>query len=230
MNKKQIILASALILLLSFFAFEKLTYQPDVVKAEAISLNATDQAEKPFSIDVNDRIRDIKDIEFVVSKNIERLANLMVEDSNHRFKKNWATFLIKEAYQYEIDPLIVYELLKVETGHTFSPDTIGPPTIYGYAYGMSQFMENTAPWIADMAGLPYEKQMLFDPYYSMTLAVVYLDYLYDRYENWDEALTAYHRGMTGMKNYKDRNGTARSYYAELIQDNADSHQLIAFLN
>ncbi|SDB98879.1 Transglycosylase SLT domain-containing protein [Pelagirhabdus alkalitolerans] len=155
--------------------------------------------------------------------NVEEAANEMVEDSNGEFKKSWAVYLINEANAYDIDPFLVYELLKVETGHTFNPDLVGPETQYGHAYGLAQFMTNTAPWIADMANLPYSFELLFDPYYSMELSVVYLDYLYDEYNNWDEALTAYHRGMSGMETYKSQNGTARSEYAEVIQTNAEEH-------
>lgn len=158
---------------------------------------------------------------------IEQIAEKMVDDSEGRFKKTWAIYLANEATQYEIDPFLIYELLKVETGHTFDPNLIGPETIYGHAYGMAQFMKNTAPWIADMAGLPYSEELLFDPYYSMNLAIVYLDFLHHKYDDWDQALTAYHRGMTGMENYVQRTGTAKSHYADIIQTNAKKHHTVA---
>ncbi len=158
---------------------------------------------------------------------IEEIAEQMVKDSDERFKKTWAIYLVNEAIQYEIDPFLIYELLKVETGHTFDPDLIGPETRYGHAYGMSQFMKNTAPWIANMANLPYSDDLLFDPYYSMKLAVVYLDFLHHKYEDWDQALTAYNRGMTGMENYMRNNGSAKSQYAQIIQTKAKAHQSVA---
>ena len=161
---------------------------------------------------------------------IEEFADQMVSDSKDRFKKTWAIYLVKQAEQFEIDPFLIYELLKVETGHTFNPKLIGPETKYGHAYGLSQFMQNTAPWIAEMAGLPYSDDLLFDPYYSIQLAVVYLDYLHDQYQDWNQALTAYHRGMTGMEKYKQRTGTARSEYADIIQTNAKEHQKLVILN
>lgn len=161
---------------------------------------------------------------------IEEISNQFYEDSSGKFKKSWGIYLANEARKYEIDPYILYELLKVETGNTFDPTLVGPETKYGHAYGMAQFMKNTAPWIADMADLPYEDELLFDPYYSMKLSVVYLDYLHHEYSNWNEALTAYHRGMSGMEAYKKLNGSAKSEYAMLIQSNADSHRTVAFAN
>lgn len=157
---------------------------------------------------------------------VEKVAEQMVEDSDDRFKKTWAIYLVNETTQYEIDPFLVYELLKVETGNTFDPDLIGPETNYGHAYGMSQFMKNTAPWIAEIADLPYSDELLFDPYYSMKLAIVYLDFLHHKYDNWDQALTAYNRGMIGMENYMRNNGTAKSQYAQTIQTKAKNHHIV----
>lgn len=161
---------------------------------------------------------------------LEETAERFTDDSDGRFKKTWGLYLANESKRYDIDPYLIYELLKVETGGTFDPTLIGPETQYGHAYGMSQFMKNTAPWIADMAGLPYSKELLFDPYYSIQIAVVYLDFLYHKYDNWDEALTAYHRGMTGMEIYKQANGTARSDYAKQIQTRAEAHRLVVRAN
>ncbi|PRO65152.1 lytic transglycosylase [Alkalicoccus urumqiensis] len=145
------------------------------------------------------------------------------EDSEGAFEKDWGLLLALEAEKQNIDPFVVYELLRVETGDTFDPELVGPETQYGHAYGMAQFMENTGPWIAEMAGLPYEKELLFDPQYAIQLSVTYLSYLHDRYEgNWDEALTAYHRGMSGMKQYVQENGDAASWYAVEIQEKAEA--------
>ncbi|SER81261.1 lytic transglycosylase domain-containing protein [Salisediminibacterium halotolerans] len=151
----------------------------------------------------------------------EEKAAKMYEDSDGEFKKDWGMFLSIKAEKNEINPFIVYELLKVETGDQFDPDMVGPETSDGHAYGLAQFMKNTGPWIADKAGLDYEHEKLFDPYYAMHLSVTYLDYLYDEYDgNWDKALTAYHRGMDGMEQYKDEHGDAKSWYAVDIQEDA----------
>ncbi|WP_235001595.1 lytic transglycosylase domain-containing protein [Halobacillus sp. Marseille-P3879] len=161
---------------------------------------------------------------------LEEQAHAFYKDSDGEFKKPWALFLVKKAEKYGIDPVVVYELLKVETGDTFNPNLVGPETEYGKAYGMGQFMKNTAPWIADMAGLPYEEELLFDPYYSMQLSVVYLDYLYNKYNDWDKALTAYHRGVEGLKEYIEENGDAKSWYAKEIQTKASRHETVASAN
>ncbi|SDN08509.1 transglycosylase SLT domain-containing protein [Sediminibacillus halophilus] len=161
---------------------------------------------------------------------IEQIADTFVEESDGRFKKSWALYLVKEAQKFDIDPKIVFELLKVETGGTFDAELVGPETKYGKAYGMGQFMKNTAPWVAEMAGLPYEEELLYDPYYSMQLSIVYLDYLHNEYGKWEEALTAYHRGMNGMEEFVRKNGDAKSWYAVEILSNAENHKTVATAN
>lgn len=163
------------------------------------------------------------DYSFMKWDNHNKVASKFVQDSNGKFKRSWALFLVKHAKKYDINPHIPYELLKVETGNTFDPTLVGPKTIYGRAYGMAQFMKNTAPWVADMADLPYEEKMLFDPYYSIHLSIVYLDFLYEQYGNWNMALTAYHRGMGGLENFMEENGHGKSWYSAEILTNAKAY-------
>ncbi|PYZ94277.1 lytic transglycosylase [Salipaludibacillus keqinensis] len=158
----------------------------------------------------------------------KQVSNHLYEESDGLFKKDWGLFLTLEAQKREIDPFLVYELLKVETGGKFDPELVGPETQYGHAYGMAQFMKNTGPWIAEMADLPYDDEMLFDPHYSIQLSVVYLDFLYQQYEDWDYALTAYHRGIYGLEQYIEDNGDAKSWYAVEIQENAETTGLVAY--
>ncbi|MGY4690326.1 lytic transglycosylase domain-containing protein [Salibacterium sp. K-3] len=151
-------------------------------------------------------------------------AEILKEESGGDFQIDWGTYMVYQAEKKDIRPALVYELLKVETGGTFNPDLTGPPTKYGHAYGMAQFMKNTGPWIADMAGLPYSDSMLFDPFYSIQLSIEYLDYLHDKYGNWNQALTAYHRGVGGLEMYEEEHGHAESWYAEEIQEKAAVQQ------
>jgi soluble lytic murein transglycosylase-like protein len=151
-------------------------------------------------------------------------------DSDGKFEKEWGLFLGELAQQHNVDPYIVYELLKTETGGTFDPELVGPKTQYGPAYGLAQFMKNTAPWIAEMAELPYRDELLHDPFYSIELSVHYLNFLYSEYEDWDYALTAYHRGMGGLETYIARNGHAMSDYATTIQERATEFDGVAFVD
>ncbi|ALA51130.1 transglycosylase SLT domain-containing protein [Shouchella clausii] len=152
-----------------------------------------------------------------------KLADELYEDSDGHFKKEWGMYLAHLAEQKQMNPYLVYELLKVESGEQFDTNAVGPKTKYGHAYGMAQFMTNTAPWIAEMAGVEYRQELLFDPFYAIQLSVEYLDFLYDQYGDWDKALTAYNRGMGGLESYINENGDAKSSYAVKIQTAAERH-------
>ncbi|MDQ0253087.1 soluble lytic murein transglycosylase-like protein [Evansella vedderi] len=164
---------------------------------------------------------------YLMWEQANELADHFYEDSDGRFKREWGQFLALEAFEKDIDPFLIYELLRVETGGRFDPNVVGPETRYGHAYGLAQFMKNTSPWIAEMADLPYDHDMLFDPLYSIQLAVTYLDFLHNQYGDWDHALTAYHRGMYGLQNYIAQHGNARSWYAVEIQEKAQAQAILA---
>lgn len=168
---------------------------------------------------------DIKwDADYYEWAEARKQAEHLHEDSNGRFERDWGTFLVHQAKKKNIDPAIVFELLNVETGGKFEPDLVGPKTKYGKAYGMAQFMKNTGPWVAKKANMPYSHTLLFDPYYSIQLSIEYLDYLQEKYNNWDKTLTAYHRGIGGLEAYEDKHGNAESWYALEIQENAEENQ------
>lgn len=137
---------------------------------------------------------------------------LTVEEMSH---------LIKEANRHDIPVEILIKLLKTESN--FNKDTVGPLTAYGHAYGIAQFMENTAPWIAEMADLDYDKEYLFDPLYSITLAATYLNYLqygdehtHAGFHDWHATLTAYNRGIGGFKTYVRDHQTTVSRFSNTI--------------
>ncbi|WP_235162437.1 MULTISPECIES: transglycosylase SLT domain-containing protein [Sediminibacillus] len=210
---------------------DAISQEKEEIKAQIVKLeqeNKQLQSEKEYLQSQQSKSPDKNG--YLTWPKIEQIADTFVEESEGRFKKSWALYLVKESQKFDVDPKIVYELLKVETGGTFDAKLVGPETKYGKAYGMGQFMTNTAPWVAEMAGLPYEKELLYDPYYSMQLSIVYLDYLHNEYGNWEEALTAYHRGMSGMKKFVRENGDAKSWYAVEILSNAENHKTVVTAN
>lgn len=146
---------------------------------------------------------------------------------DHKLSKKELRHVIKESNRHDIPVGIMLKLLKVESN--FNKDLVGPPTKYGQAYGMAQFMTNTAPWISEMANLDYDFELLFDPYYSITLAATYLHYLqygdnhsHMGYKDWHTSLTAYNRGMGGLRQYQQKHNTSISSYSEKIINQANA--------
>jgi soluble lytic murein transglycosylase-like protein len=145
---------------------------------------------------------------------------------DQQLSKDEIHHLIREANRLNIPVEILLKLLKIESN--FNNELVGPPTKYGHAYGMAQFMKNTAPWIANMANMEYEFKKLFDTSYSITLAATYLHYLqygnggsHEGYQNWHTSLTAYNRGMGGLRSYKRKYQTTISSYSETIISEAE---------
>ncbi|MFA9559352.1 transglycosylase SLT domain-containing protein [Evansella sp. AB-rgal1] len=224
------ILISSLLVLYIFINYER---SNDIPEATDLQIEKEPiKEEMQFIVEMDNLFNDIKHLgynyylSFDLWGRASEFSKVFSEDSDGRFQENWGRFLTIEAKRKGIDPFLVYELLKVETGGTFDPYLVGPQTVYGQAYGLAQFMENTGPWIAGMADLEYDLQFLFDPYFSIQLCIVYLDFLYKLYEDWNHALTAYHRGIYGLEEYIEENGNAESWYALEIISNAKGHELV----
>jgi soluble lytic murein transglycosylase-like protein len=160
-------------------------------------------------------------------QDLKRTVTFYRTKIEHQLSKDEMRHLIKEANRLNIPEEILIKLLKIESN--FDSDLVGPATKYGHAYGLAQFMENTAPWISNMANMEYEFNKLFDPYYSITLAATYLHYLqygdgksHVGYHDWHTSLTAYNRGMGGLRTYKRKYQTTVSTYSESIILGAES--------
>ncbi|WP_245680533.1 lytic transglycosylase domain-containing protein [Bacillus marinisedimentorum] len=227
LNRYAAVLVIVVIALIGFYEFKlhevkKEVYSLQAANEELAGKQMFDSFDKETGKNKNKLVNG-----YLTWKSGNEIANDLVKKSDGKFKKDWGVFMANEALRRDIDPYLVFELLKVESGGKFEPTLKGPETEYGHAYGMAQFMKNTAPWIAEMAGMPYEDELLFDPYYSIQLSIVYLDFLQKRFKDWDKALTAYHRGIYGMEKYIEENGHARSWYAEEIQESAEEHDFVA---
>ncbi|MFB4166168.1 lytic transglycosylase domain-containing protein [Alteribacillus sp. JSM 102045] len=206
-------------------AFEKAHIEEHMERLEDKSEELEKAKDFEKKIGYLDETNEIEwDIEYHEWADAREQAEALKKESDGRFELDWGTYLIHQAKKKNINPALVFELLNVETGGKFDPELVGPPTKYGKAYGMAQFMKNTGPWIAKKADMPYSHSLLFDPFYSIQLSIEYLDYLYEKYDNWDKALTAYHRGVGGLKAYEDKHGNAKSWYAEEIQEKADKKE------
>jgi len=124
--------------------------------------------------------------------------------------------LEKYAASYELPFNIVYELVKLES--SFNPEL----TSYNewndtYDRGLLQLNDNTSPWLAEKVGIKnFDYETTYDPEMNVKMGLWYLSFLHKKYQSWHDTLTAYNRGMTGLKNYVQRNGTSKSAYSKII--------------
>ncbi|MBM7543219.1 hypothetical protein [Amphibacillus cookii] len=63
---------------------------------------------------------------------------------------------------------------------------------------------------------------------AIQLAIVYLDFSHHKYQDWNQALAAYHRGMSGMESYITDKWYSRK--SRQIQTKAEQHHTIAMAN
>ena len=71
------------------------------------------------------------------------------------------------------------------------------------ASGLMQLMPATAKWCADVLGVEYEEEMLFDAKYNIRLGTFYLKYLYEKFGDERLALAAYNAGEGNVMKWLD---------------------------
>lgn len=62
------------------------------------------------------------------------------------------------------------------------------------AMGLCQVMPTTAEWCAGKMGIEYSEDLLYIAEYNAKIAVFYLDYLFEKFEDFDLAVCAYNAG------------------------------------
>jgi len=127
--------------------------------------------------ELQSEVQELQDI-LGVRKNLSEKTGLPLSTVNHLFKR------CEESQN--VSPELLFSLFQLESD--FNPEVVNKNS---GATGIGQFMPTTAKWIAEMHNLPYSYNLLFDPYYNIQLTVLYLDYLYDHYENWPLVLSMY---------------------------------------
>ena len=122
--------------------------------------------------------------------------------------------IINESKKSGVDPFLILGLLKTES--SFNPKA----TSRNGAKGLGQIMTATGRWTAKRSGLTFSSRSLYNPTYNAKLTVTYFSYLFKAYKgNKHRALTAYNRGIGGLKYYERRAGTAKSSYSAKVLKN-----------
>lgn len=99
---------------------------------------------------------------------------------------------VAAATRYGINSRIAVEQIRQESG--FNPTAVGPPTRYGTAKGMAQFIDDT--WRRYGSGSP------FDPPAALEAYGKYMSFLLRRYNgNYSFALAAYNAGEGNVDKY-----------------------------
>jgi soluble lytic murein transglycosylase-like protein len=124
----------------------------------------------------------------------------------------------KVSRKYDIPFELAFEVARLESN--FNPGL----TNYNewndtHDRGLFQLNDNTSPWLAKKVGINnFNYEMAYNPELNTNMGLWYLSYLYGRYNNWHDTLTAYNRGINGLEKFKERTGSSRSTYSRRILD------------
>lgn len=125
---------------------------------------------------------------------------------------NIVATVLRESERHGIEPSVMLELIKKES--SFNPQAL---SIAG-ARGLCQIRPITARELSEELGIAYQKEMLEDVEYNISLGTYYLAKLLKMNDyDYHRALTAYNRGPAGMEKYIERHGSAASQYSISIQ-------------
>lgn len=98
-----------------------------------------------------------------------------------------------ECEKYDIDPYLVYALIKVESGYDSN-------AISGAgAQGLMQIMPETAEWIARKLNL--DEYNIFDAKTNIEMGCWYINFLQERFEDKDTLLAAYNAGHNKVESW-----------------------------
>ena len=107
------------------------------------------------------------------------------------YKQEYSEYVNKYAQMYEIDPMWIYAIIKVESNFNSNA------TSSSGAKGLMQLMDNTASDLAkELKVEKFEASMLYNPEINIMLGTKYFDKLLAKYnENYYLAIAAYNGGI-----------------------------------
>ena len=121
-------------------------------------------------------------------KNIQKLI----------YRQDYSEYVEKYAKEYNIDPLLIYAIIKAESN--FDDEAVSGRG----ATGLMQLMDNTAKEVATNEAVEYvSNESLFDPEVNIKLGVKYFANLIEVFNNNAVALAAYNAGMGTVQGWID---------------------------
>lgn len=106
------------------------------------------------------------------------------------YPQGYEPYVTVYAEKYGVPKNLIYSVIRTE-----SDFESGAVSRVG-AIGLMQIMPDTFKWLTDDILFEHmEVGMLYDPETNIRYGTYYLSYLYDRYGDWDLAITAYNGGL-----------------------------------
>lgn len=130
------------------------------------------------------------------------------------YPKKYTEYVEKYSQEYELDPLLVYSIIKAES--SFKEDA----TSNSNAIGLMQVMLSTAQEIGNkLAMQEITEEELYKPEVNIQIGITYLKILLDKYENYNLAIIAYNAGMGNVDKWLEEG---------ILHENGDNIEDIPF--
>lgn len=125
------------------------------------------------------------------------IANIPSKIQKIIYKKEYSEYVEKYAKEYDVDPLLIFSIIKVESNFDEKAKSSSG------AKGLMQLMEATATEIANKIDEPLvEQESLLEPEKNIMIGTKYYSELLEMYdENMLLALTAYNAGIGNVNGW-----------------------------
>ena len=110
-------------------------------------------------------------------------------------KRKFSVFVNTYSKQYEIEPALVYAVIKVESD--FDCNAVSKSG----AVGLMQILPKTAKWIAKQLNVAFDETILLDRETNIRFGCFYLRYLFDKFDDFDIVVCAYNAGEGKVLNW-----------------------------
>lgn len=105
------------------------------------------------------------------------------------FPLKYESTILNYSHKYDVDSALVFAIVKAES--KFNDRAVSKVG----AKGLMQLMESTAEYVADIYDINInEREYLFNVRVNVELGCAYLNYLFERFENFEFVICAYNAG------------------------------------
>jgi len=112
------------------------------------------------------------------------------------YPKEYSEYVEKYSEEYEIDPLLIYSIIKTESN--FKEDAKSKSN----AIGLMQVMLSTAKEMGDKLEIEeITEEQLYIPETNIRIGIKYFKILLEKYNNYNLAIIAYNAGMGNVDNW-----------------------------
>lgn len=124
------------------------------------------------------------------------LFNINMDIKMARFPIKYEDVVTKYAKTYELDPLMVYSIIKVESSFNEKAESNKG------ARGLMQITPSTGEWIAEKLKIEeFQSEDLFRPETNIMMGTWYINYLIKKFDDINLVIAAYNAGPGSVQNW-----------------------------